>query len=128
MFNRKSKDVLERFETYKLKNRLDTTTAHDAIRCCFRYIKRGISCALIVSDVPSTQTVMSILQGNEYYENLSVVKIKPDGLIFSDDVEFRVFPKNNEPLAHILLGKDAKIIKANDGDPKVKKFNKIMGL
>ena len=123
MFNRvRQRDVLARFESYKLKNRLDVPTAHEALRYCFRFIKRGISCALIVSDMHSVRTVMEILQSDQYYKDLSVMKRKEDGLIFDDEVEFRVLPKNNEPLAHIMIGKNVKIIQAREGDPKMKKF------
>jgi hypothetical protein len=124
----RQRDVLARFDAYKLKNRLDVPTAHEALRYCFRYVKRGVSCALVVSDMQSVNTIMKILQGDHYYENLSVIKKKGDGFIFEGDVEFRVLPKNNESLAHIMLGKNAKIIQAREGDPKMKKFNEIMGL
>ena len=132
MFQRTHRDVLARFDSYKLKNRIDTPTAHEALRYCFRFIKRGTSCALIVSDMTSVNVVMEILNNNEsdnqYYKELSVIERKADGIVFSDDVEFRVLPKNNESLARLMMGNHIKIIQAREGDPKMKKFKEIMGL
>ncbi len=122
----RQRDVLARFDTYKLRNRIDVPTGHDALRYCFRYIKRGISCALVVSDMNSVKTIMSICE--LYCKDLSIIKKSTDGFIFENNIQFRVLPKVNEHLAFIMLGKNVKVIQAREGDPKMKKFKQIMGL
>ena len=127
MINRQETlDGIARYERYQLKNQIDIPIGHEALRYCFRYIKRGISCGLIVSDMKSVAIIMRIVEG--YCKNLTIIKRKQDGFIFKEGAEFRVLPRINEHLAYIMLGKDAKIIQARDGDPKMKKFKKIMGL
>ena len=116
----------DRFDSYKLRNRIDVPTGHEALRYCFRYIKRGISCALIVSDMTSVATIMRICE--TYCKNLSIIKRKDDGFTFENDVKFRVLPSINKHLAYIMLGNNAKVIQASEGDPKMKKFKEIMGL
>jgi len=127
MFSRTiNKDVLARYESYKQRNRININLAHDALRNCFRFIRRGQSCALIVSDMQSVRVVMDILNNNKYLNNLIILSKKEDGFIFGNNVELRILPKNIESLAHIMIGKNVKIIQASDGDPKMKKFKKVM--
>lgn len=121
-----ARNVLARFETYQLKHRIDIPTGHEALRYCFRYVKRGISCGLIVNDMKSVAIIMRIVEG--YCKDLDIIKIKSDGFIFENGAEFRVLPKINQHLAYIMLGNDAKIIQAKDGDPKMDKYKRIMGL
>ena len=120
------RDTLARFESYKLKNKIDVPTGHEALRYCFRHIKRGVSCALVVSDMSSVRIIMNICE--VYCKDLSIIKKKQDGFIFENNIEFRVLPKVNEHLAYIMLGNGAKVIQACEGDPKMKKYKEIMGL
>ena len=74
----------------------------------------------------SVAVIMKIVEG--FLNNLDIIKRKSDGFVFDNGAEFRVLPRVNEHLAYIMLGKEAKIIQSREGDPKMAKYKRIMGL
>lgn len=121
-----SEDGRAKWDHYQRKNDIDLLIIRESLRYCFRYIRRGISCALIGTHMSSVKEIIKEINSGIYFKELVIIKKTEDGFVFENDVKLRVLPKINESYATILIGKDVKVIQCKEGDSKFKKFRIIM--
>ena len=119
-------DILGRFDRYKKQNAIGKEVAIESLRYCFRYIKRGNNCALIVSDMNNVKMIMELLIVEyKLFGKLNIIKKKSDGFVFDNGTEFRVLPTVNRSLATNMLGLNVKIVDGKFGDPKMDTLRKM---
>ncbi len=70
---------------------------------------------------------MSVLDNN-LPGYLTIVERKEDQVTFDNGAQIRIIPENNKWMVNIMMGDKIDVVQAKDGDPKVRKFKKIVGL
>ena len=119
-------DRLDRFREQQRRLIINSSTAKQTLRHGLRFIKRGQSCAIIVKSKDSIDIVMNMFSSLKHMIDINIIQIKEDSILFENGTELRVLPESNKLLATSMLGESVKIINAQDGDPKMKKFRQII--
>lgn len=83
-------------------------------RRVWRYLKQGQNCAILTIGMQASQTMILALFNNPKIQGAET----DHGIILEDGTEVRVFTLSTENTIRPLLGKDAKIFYASEGDPE----------
>jgi len=121
-------DARSRFEAYKASLAANMTAARETAVHCARLAKKGHNVAIIIglsTEIDSThELVISALGGAE----IKVLSGGRGGILCDNGAQIRILPQNVKENSYILLGNDCKILKVNDGDPRVKRVSEVFDL
>lgn len=125
--------TIARFRATQQANSVSESKAREAASLAYRYIKKGINCAIIVPSMQQVKSIIAVVSKQNSYNKLKIIKKTDDKIIFefpnnsNGKVELRAVPKRNENLVPVLLGDNAKIIDGKEGDPDLAQIKDLMG-
>jgi len=122
------KNTLENFEKYKQKSKIDIKKTSETASHCCRLVRKGINCGIIIelnSDLDETYSI--IIKALDIAE-IPTLSAGSGGILTKSGFYIRVFTKSTEMHAKLLLGDDAVILNAKDGDPRAKAMNFVLNL
>lgn len=121
----RSATAADRFEAWKQSKLVDIKIVKQSLEYCYRLAKRGRSSGLIVHFMDSFEIADQVLS-NLRYRDLEVSDYNGGELIFSNGATIKIFTIENKTMVKHMLGIDAEVVMADDGDPRADKAEKVL--
>lgn len=117
-------DAVQRFQEWKESLKLNIDILKSAVDRCFRLALKGKSSGLIIPSDDSFSTADQFLSNLQY--KLTIDEYTPGDIIFTNGGRIKIFIAKDQFMVHNMLGNEAKIIFAKDGDNRAKIAKKVL--
>ncbi len=117
--------AINRFQAWKESKLVDIRIVKQSLEYCYRLAKRGRSSGLIIPLIDSFETADQVLS-NLRYRDLVCSDYSNGEITFTNGAKIKIFTLDQKTMVKQMLGLDAEVVMADDGDPRADKAEKVL--